>query len=665
MVFDVDAARARRRSSPVAVELVSMPWTSLNEPSLGLGILGAVLQEAGLASRIRHLNLSLLRYMRAQTYHGIAEAFALNDFLFTGVLDPALTTRQKGWLRTRASGLLTGGQLGRATGTGLTVDEVVDRLLDLRTRVIPSWLEEQADHLAGSAAPLIGFTCMFDQTIASIALAQLVKERAPDKLVALGGYAVREPTGTAVLEAFGWVDVICLGEGESSIVPLAEAAAGRQELGNVPGIVYRNSRLGPLRRTATPSPVDLATSPTPTFDDFFLDVADLSANDEVDVTVTRLPVENSRGCWWGEVRHCTFCGIHDDDLRYRTKPATVALGTMHELADRYGVSAFRFSDYILPRAYFTTLLPELERLGAPYALTAEMKANIDERQFQLLVAAGFVEVQPGIESFSGRALRSMDKGTSPTQNAHTLMWGRQYGAEVHWNLLYGFPDDDPDDYEMMLETLSRLTHLNPPATVLPVQVTRYAPLQADPERFGIREATYDPSYDLIFSRQYLESTGFDLSAYCYYFARPFSSSLRLTGIYRRIDALVDQWRAISTHLRPALTWRAENGVITITDSRAGLAVETVLGVHAGVVLRALRRSRTPNRLARDLHISAEHIEQALQELDRLRVVLRDEDRWVSLAVPAAIEPVSEQDAGSDVGVLVAEGLGLVRQGSLA
>ena len=53
----------------------------------------------------------------------------------------------------------------------MSVDDVIDNLIDLRMNKIPAWLDEQANALAASPAPLVGFTCMFDQTIASVALA--------------------------------------------------------------------------------------------------------------------------------------------------------------------------------------------------------------------------------------------------------------------------------------------------------------------------------------------------------------------------------------------------------------------------------------------------------------------------------------------------------------
>jgi ribosomal peptide maturation radical SAM protein 1 len=656
-MFDEKLARAGRAARRTEVELISMPWTALNEPSLGLGILSAVLAGAGFSTRVRHLNLSFLRFLRVGTYTAIADSYALNDFLFTYVLDPVITTRQWGWLRAKAGDVAAGGRVG-GPDSPLGIDEVVDGLLDLRHNQIPAWLEEQARILTASPARLIGFTCMFDQTIASVALARLVKEYAPDKLVALGGYAVREPTGSALLRAFPWVDAVCTGEGETTAVELARAARGDTALADVPGLAHRDPGGTGVRVNPSPRLANLATVPPPDFDDYYLDIADLAAAEQVEIEVPRLPVENSRGCWWGEIRHCVFCGIHDDDLRYRTKPAEAALRTMDELNERYGIRAFRFSDYIMPRVYFDTLLPELIARGAPYQLTTEMKANVNATDFGLLAAAGFAEVQPGIESFSSAALHAMDKGTSAAQNAQTLLLGKAAGLRVHWNLLYGFPGDDADDYEQMLDTLSRLTHLDPPASRLLVQVTRYAPLQVDPDRFGIARAPYEPSYDLIFSPEYLAETGFDLGEYCYYFARPFQNSVRLQRLYQRIDALVDRWLRTSLDRTPVLEWRGDTAggdatKLVVTDSRTDPAgVEVVLGEVESRLLLALRTPRTVTSLVRHgLDLTPAEIHTGLSTLDAHRFVLRDGNRWLSLVLPAPSAPSAEIPS-SDDGVTV-------------
>lgn len=74
---------------------------------------------------------------------------------------------------------------------------------------------------------------------------------------------------------------------------------------------------------------------------------------------------------------------------------------------------------ILPHRYFATLLPELARRGTGLRLSCEMKANTTPERFDLLARAGFAEVQPGIESFSSRVLRSMDKGVRAAATCST------------------------------------------------------------------------------------------------------------------------------------------------------------------------------------------------------------------------------------------------------
>src|SRR6476660_4591610 len=84
------------------VALVSMPWTDLTQPSLGLGILKAQLTSEGMAARVFHANVRLLRYMTAPAYQHIAICWALNEFAFTGVLDPTTSRAQVETLKARS-----------------------------------------------------------------------------------------------------------------------------------------------------------------------------------------------------------------------------------------------------------------------------------------------------------------------------------------------------------------------------------------------------------------------------------------------------------------------------------------------------------------------------------------------------------------------------------
>ncbi len=610
--------------SDPSVVLVSMPWTSLIEPSCGLGLLKGVLDERGVTSRVLHLNVFLLEHLRVLTYKEIADVYALNDFLFTGVLDGAPTHAQLRVLRGKVRELLNRGRIESRRVGG--PEGLVSALMCLRNETIPAWLDTWADEIAATQATLVGFTCMYDQTIASLALAKLLRDRMPDVTIALGGYAVRAPAAEMLVASTPWIDAVCTGEGETTICELYEASVGERSLGDVRGIARREPT-GAVTTTEPAPQTDLNTLPVPNYDDFFDDIERLSLEHLVDVKPHVLPIENSRGCWWGAKSHCVFCGIRDSDLVYRARDAEQTIAAMETLHARHGIDFFRFSDYILPTQYFDTLLPELRRRGAPFRLSGEIKANQSNESFALMAAAGFEEVQPGIESFSTPVLRSMRKGVSALQNIYTLLLGRRHRVHVYYNLIYGFPADVVEDYEEMVALLPRLLHLDAPVTCLPAQITRYAPLQANPEQFGIAAGGAEASYELVFSDEYRRDRRFDVDAFCYYFERMHSNSSPLERQYRKIHEVVDVWRVLAAS---ETAWLYEDvdvqteGMV-VRDRRGGDDVLHELSRDEARVLRACHEPTPTERLGDA---------KALAALDERGLIVREGRRALSLLAVA-------------------------------
>lgn len=626
--------------SPSPVLLVSMPWTMLTEPSLGLSMLKAVLDREGIPCRVLHLNLHLLEFMQSKTYDSLARVYCLNDFLFSGVLDPTITLAQERVLRERVQELINGRGIDLLRVGGF--EGLVETLLRFRHEVIPQWLDTWADKIASDPAALVGFTCMFDQTIASLALAKRIKERAPDKTVVLGGYAIRTPTAEMVMHSCPWIDAICNGDGEYTITDLALAASGSLAISAVRGILYRTES-GDIIETAPPPQVNLDSNPTPNFDDFFADLRTMSDQYMIDITPLNLPLENSRGCWWGAKHHCVFCGIRDEDMAYRARNASRVLASMAELYQRYGIERFRFADYILPNGYFEQLLPELIRIGSPYKISCEMKSNITEERFASLARAGFKEVQPGIESISSDALRKMDKGVSAVQNVHTLVMGKRFGVGIYYNLIHSFPSDDPEVYEHFAATLPRLMHLDPPISSVAVQITRFAPLQTRPAVYGIERGGPEPCYDLIFSAEYLERTGFDLDHYCYYFERTFHSSVRLQRLYDQIDDIVLEWKLRLIHPSWLYVESTNASGTRIRDKRTE---QEIIHEIDPLTARVLEACSTPVILAKlqetaGADLTVAQVETAIHSLDKLGLIFCEEGRAVSLVLPGPPKVVAE------------------------
>jgi ribosomal peptide maturation radical SAM protein 1 len=612
------------------IALVSMPWAPVAEPSLGLSLLHTHLAAAGHTSRVFHMAPRLLHWLTIETYELIAGTWGVNEFVFSRALDPRFDADQQAALLAFAERFETTRQYPHSRYT--TMRDVYELVLHVRDDLIPEFIEECATRILEATPRLVGFTCMFDQTLASLAVAKILKERDPGVRIVLGGYGLHGETAGMIGDAFPWIDTIVLGDGEAVIVELADEtlrpdrAAGRQTNGRI--------------RSAGPFP--LADSLVPDYRDWLRDVEDLSKDRSVQILAKVLPVESSRGCWWGQTKHCTFCGIDEETLQYRSKPAANTFAMLQTLRERHGDMTFRFSDYILPKNYYTELLPLLASHRPKFRLHCEIKANQTPERISLLAEAGFGEIQPGIESFSSAVLKRMDKGVRAIDNVALLKHCAISDIIVDYNILYGLPGDGPEEYYEMMELIPRIYHLSPPVARTQTVITRFAPLQVAPERFGLALQPHHHCYDLLFSRQFLSETGFDYDKYAYYFERGFAYTEEMSTIYSQLVVQIEHWKALHRQRTVQLTY--ETGIddrLHIIDSRFDAEEEYMLSPAASALYRAI--DPVPVRLNRLTSLSedgaaetADDHAAALAELEDRRLIWRDDGLVFGLALPLAV-----------------------------
>lgn len=626
-------------TGPPAVLLLSMPWAPLLEPSLGLAILKAKLNNDGIPCAVRHLNLFLLKYFKQESYERIALLYAFNDFLFSRAIDSSdPDSDQVAELEKLARN--TCARPDVQLQIQMNTQAFYDYAIRARSEVIPSYLDDCLRAVGESTAAMVGFTCMYDQTIASLALASLVKRKYPGKLIVFGGYALERPVGPQLLRCFPFIDVIVFGEGEDRISQLALASSNREALSKVAGIMYRDEN-GNLQTTPPrPTKMNLDESPVPDYDDFLNDVARLDREELVEITFETLPVESSRGCWWGQVSHCTFCGIDDDSMRYRYKSAEQVESMLETLQNRYGPKYFRFSDYILPRQYFKTLLPRLAAAPARYRLHWEMKSNVKDAEVQLMSKAGVMGIQPGIESFSTSVLKKMDKGVTGIQNVLTIKLLMQNDITVHYNILYGFVDDVPEDYREMCEKIPSLYHLYPPFSYAQVLTTRYSPMQSNPRRFGITEPIVsEPVYNLIFSKRFREEAGFNTDNYCYIFRTPYSLNPKCIDLYGILVYQIHHWIAVQASRIVQLSYELLGDAIEFVDSRfrAEPKVTRFGAEHAQIYQAIASQVLSTQQLIEDFRETGHHqrVNEIISELARERLIFQEGARITGLALPVA------------------------------
>lgn len=599
------------------VLLISMPFGSVARPSLALSLLKGSLEQHGIAAETAYLNVRFAALIGKSVYESIGESDPtrlIGEWLFASSLfDDG----------PQADGppppeVFEGGTADIGPGELQTVREAVPRFLD-RCMEATDW----------ESFAMVGFTSSFQQNVASLALARRVKERYPRVPIVLGGANCEGEMGLALHRLFPFLDYVCLGEGEVALPELARRIVSGKAVGEVPGMIGPSSRASGGRAPPAAPVVDLDQLPFPDFTDFIAQAraADLGREPP------QLLFESARGCWWGQKSHCTFCGLNGERMRFRAKSPRRTLEEIEWLVARHGAAHVQVVDNIMEMRYFKEVLPGLAARDLGVSFFFETKANLRREQVAALAEAGVTHIQPGIESLSTRVLRRMRKGVSALQNIQLLKWCAEFGVHPHWNLLAGFPGEEPADYRRQAEIVELLTHLTPPTGVGLVNLQRFSPLFERAEEHGIENVRPARAYGAVYP--FAEE---DLSAIAYCFDFDYADR-RVPGSYLgELRRAVERW--VDGKAAGSLRSHEEGDALVIRDSRpVAVRREYRLVAARRIVHDFCDRARTAAAVEEHLASSApaEAVPRAvptiLAELVSARLVLCEDDQYLSLAVP--------------------------------
>jgi magnesium-protoporphyrin IX monomethyl ester (oxidative) cyclase len=345
--------------------------------------------------------------------------------------------------------------------------------------------------------------------------------------------------------------------------------------------------------------------------------------------------ETSRGCWWGERAHCTFCGLNGSTMSFRSMRPDLAVKLIRSLFAYYPrVRQLNCVDNIMPKEYPREVFP---RLGTPEGASIfyEVKADLGEEDMALLSAAGVDSVQPGVEALATSTLKLMRKGMTSVRNIQFLQHCLRYDIHPGWNLLVGFPGEGEEIYKRYVEVLPRLVHLPPPSGVYPVRFDRFSPYFTQAAHYGLDLAPLD-FYPLIYP-----FPAASLAQLAYYFADRnitapyFLDVAKWIGRVRRAQGA---WSAAWTGGRPPVLHFVHPGGRTVRDTRSGSEVLHDVGEAGRRVLDAVAEPTTLPELAKKAFDPPLDLEAELARLRSLHLLFEDGQRLVSLVLPGETQP---------------------------
>lgn len=591
------------------VLLLSLPFSALFYPSIGLSLLKPAIEARGIGCDIGYLHLSFADRIgsEAQEFISAPDFYQslVGDWVFAPFahLDPQCDLdRDMAWFT-------------EVVGAGFPryfTPDVFHTLLRVRAAA-EAFIAETAQSTDVGAYDVIGFTSSFQQNAASLGLARLLKARRPDLVIAFGGANCRAELGLEMLRRYDFIDAVCTGEGDTCFPEFVArvCAKGGAPCG-IDGMAVRGEAPGNGDGEIV---ADLDALPAPDFDDFF---AQHAASPVASANYKPVALfETSRGCWWGEKHHCTFCGINGRSMAYRRKSADGAIAEIVRLVDRYGPDLVNV-DAILDTKYFDTLLPRLATLPKPITVYYELKANLKPEQFAQLARAGILKIQPGLESLDNTILAKMRKGCTAIQNVQTLKLGAEHGLFVEWNFLTGFPGEQTGHYRAMATLIPRLMHLQAPNGVGQVRADRFSPYFEHPARFGATISP-NPAYRFI----YPPDDG-DVAAMAYHFQIDTPTGAD-PGVVSEVERLCHDWQAASGKRALGSRYTA-NGLIEVF----GLTWRSQLDAIESAVIDCAWTITTIPRIARESGWTEMQVAAAVERLDDRTLVMRDGDQLLAL-----------------------------------
>ena len=635
------------------IRLVNMPFGSLLRPPLALGLIQAQLHQAGLDARTLHLSFDFARLVGFGSYESMA--------VFKGV-----ETQVGEWLFAEAAWRRPFGPsedellaLAAAEARSIAgVPEPGPWLLRIRREVIGPFLEHAYRRvLEGGIPRVVAFSCMFFQTVAALALGRLLKERHPDLKIVYGGACFHGEMGEELMRKVPWIDAVSTGEADDVIVPLFRALAAGETPRDLQGILARDER-GEVVAGPPAAPVGAAVLealPDASFDEFFADAARVGLDREPSwLERVSVPFEASRGCWYGQKIHCTFCGLNGEGMAYRTKSAGRVLATMGSLASRYPVRCLLGTDNILATTAWRDLLPGLAAArissrGRPVEIFVEVKPNLDRDEIRALADAGVTFIQPGLESLSSHLLQLMGKGVGALQNVFLLKCCLEYGITPYWNVLIRVPGETAEDYAAMAAWIPHLAHLRPPSGGgPPIELHRFSPYFTKRGAWTeeVRAARW---YSAIFPADTV-----DLDKVAYYFDATWKDTLGEPA-YDEVLGLLHAWmrRWREQPEPPRLVMRdADDGGLFIEDTRGAEAVThrlepadaAIYRAAADIVTARRAHARLPEELA--ARLDEEAVRARLRAFVARGLALSEREKYLALALPPARRemPLAERRA---------------------
>lgn len=313
------------------------------------------------------------------------------------------------------------------------------------------FIENAIDIIIKKKVLIVSFYMRCDSDIVMLNIAERLKKRNPDIFIVLGG-PQSSLTNYDIVDDLTYVDFICKGEGEKTIIPLLDALTKGKEYRDIPGLVWKEREI-------------IHTNPDPEI------IENLDENPLLDYSLVPLSFEQSikniweldhlavdvgRGCPY----NCTFCSTKTFWKRkYRLKSNERIIDEIRHCIAQTGCRHFTLNHdlFTANRKRIESFCYAIIEQQVDVKWTCSSRIDtIDEELILLMKRAGMEKIFFGVETGSPRMQKIINKNLDLNKVIPLIKFCEKHGIFTITSFIYGFPEETVEDIAQTLELIISL-----------------------------------------------------------------------------------------------------------------------------------------------------------------------------------------------------------------
>ena len=317
-----------------------------------------------------------------------------------------------------------------------------------------TFIEKATEKILSYHPKCVSFYTLWPYFHAMLRLSKELKAIDPGIIIIMGGPQA-SATAKAIMDAMDYVDYVCTGEGEDTVIPFFNAILRNNGEGieQVPGLYYRKDGIPVYTNIEVPL-CDLNTLPQ--WDDRLY----IDQYTEPEPAIQRadyfMNIDVGRGCPY----NCSFCSSSYFWRRtYRLKTPERIVEDIRYFHDKFGIRSFGFS-----HDAFTTNLKLVDKvcdhfleqgLDITWNCTARIDC-IDEDLILKMKKTGMTQIELGIETGSLRMQKITHKNLNLERAKYMVDFVMKSGVRIGLFFMCGVPEETIDDLRDTLDLMFEL-----------------------------------------------------------------------------------------------------------------------------------------------------------------------------------------------------------------